>query len=136
MLDSVVSALVDASTSLINSGNYTGAIKNLDKALSIDPNNVGALTNKGRALDHLDNYIEATKYIDKALAINPDYVPALENKGIILFDTSNRTEAKKYIDKALSLGRKDRSVNSHDELELTTKGIALRQLGNYTQAIQ
>jgi tetratricopeptide (TPR) repeat protein len=100
----LVNALLDASASLINSGNYTGAIKNLDKALDIDPNNKNALTNKGRALNDLGNQNEAIKYIDKGLAIDPNYVPALEIKGSMLYDLGNYTQAIQYIDKALSLG--------------------------------
>jgi tetratricopeptide (TPR) repeat protein len=133
----LVNALVDASASLINSGNYTGAIKNLDKALSIDPNNVNALTNKGRALNHLGNQNEAIQYIDKALAIDPNYVPALEYKGSMLVDFGNYTQGRQYINKAYILGAKNKSINSSsDETELYIRGYALDNLGNYTGAIK
>jgi tetratricopeptide (TPR) repeat protein len=132
----LVYALIDASAFLINSGNYTGAIKNLDKALVLDPNNENALTNKGRALYLSGNSNEAIKYIDKALAINPNYVPALENKGNVLFSLGDDTQGIQYINKALAIGGKSKYVNPQGELELVNKGNNLFRLGNYTQAIQ
>ena len=67
--EQLVNALVGASKSLGDSGNYTGAIKYLDKALALDPNNVLALTNKGAVFNGLGYHTQAIQYDDKALAI-------------------------------------------------------------------
>lgn len=54
-----------------------------DKALEIDPKNVGAWNNKGLALNNLGKYNEAIECLDKALEI-PKYVLAMKNKDIIV----------------------------------------------------
>ena len=65
-------------------GNYTQAIQYFDKALSIDPHDVHALTDKGLSLDELGNDTGAIKYFDKTLAIDPHDVRALTDK-VLLF---------------------------------------------------
>ena len=66
-----------------------------DKALTIDANDVDALTRKGADLIRLAKYAEAIKYYDRALAIdpNPKDVGVLGNKGIALYHLGNYTGA-------------------------------------------
>jgi tetratricopeptide (TPR) repeat protein len=70
--------------SLIHLGNYSGAMKYIDKALQIDPNFIYALNTKGLVLYNLGRYGEAISYYDKALAIDPNLVEALKNKANVL----------------------------------------------------
>ncbi len=114
----LVNALVDASASLIDKGNYTGTIKNLDKVLAIDPKNINALTIKGSALNNLGNHTGAIQYYDKVLAINPKDVTALNSKGSALDILGNHTGAISYYDKVLD-------INPKNDTALNSKGIAL-----------
>jgi tetratricopeptide (TPR) repeat protein len=87
----LVNALVDASASLINSGNYTGAIKNLDKALAIDPKADDILVHKGKSLDGLGRHNEAITVYNKALSINPKNTDALNAKKMALAALNQKT---------------------------------------------
>jgi tetratricopeptide (TPR) repeat protein len=69
---------------LNSSGNYTGAIRYLDKALAIDPKFEDALNGKGDVLKSSGNYTGAITYFNKALAINPDDKFAIDDKFALL----------------------------------------------------
>ncbi len=124
----LVNALVDASISLVNKGNYTGAISNLNKVLSIDSKNVNALIGKSLALDHLGNHTGSIQYLKKALSVNSKDVNTLNIKGVALKRFGNYTGAISYYDKALA-------INSKYVDALNNKGLALDHLGNHTGAI-
>lgn len=67
-----VSKLIDIGTSLWNSGNYTEASRYIDRALSIDPNNMAALYGKARILWFTHgNFTESRKYYDRAMPSIP-----------------------------------------------------------------
>lgn len=61
-------------------GRFNDALSYLDKALSIDPNNMLALINKGISLDGVGRFDEEMTYYDKALSIDPNNKNALINK--------------------------------------------------------
>jgi Flp pilus assembly protein TadD len=83
--------LVDASASLIDKGNYTGAITNLDKVLTIEPKNLNALIEKGVALDSLGNHAGGIQYYNKALSVDPKDEDALNAKKQALAVFNNQT---------------------------------------------
>jgi len=62
------------------------AIEYYDKALTINPKDVNAVTDKGLSLDNLGNHTGAIEYYDKALAmgIDPHDIFALTSKGLAL----------------------------------------------------
>jgi len=65
--------------------NFPQAIEWYDKALSIDKDNVEALSKKGNALSSMYNFPEALESENKALSIDPNSVIALSNKGWTLY---------------------------------------------------
>jgi tetratricopeptide (TPR) repeat protein len=117
---------------LSNLGKNEEAIKYLDKALEIDPNNANALTSKGLALYNLGNYQEAVKYHDKALEINPNGGPALNNKGLALYGLGKYDEALEYYDRALEIDPNGGPA----ALLLSNKGLAFEKLGKHQEAIK
>ena len=64
--------------------NFPQAIEWYDKALSIDKDNVEALSKKGNALSSMYDFPKAFESVNKALAIDPNSVIALSNKGLSL----------------------------------------------------
>ena len=94
--------LYDKGRALIGLGNYTGAIKYLDRALAIDPKYEDALYFKGDALNSLGNYTQAIQYFDRALAVDPSDILPLSDKGEALIHLGNNKEAITYLNKASS----------------------------------
>ena len=56
----------------------------VDDALSLEPNNVQALTLAGVIAREQGEFESAEEYYRKALSVNPNYIPALKNLGILL----------------------------------------------------
>ncbi len=110
-------------------GNFRGAIKAYDQALSIKPDGYEALSNKGLSLDHLGRYEEAIKAYDQASLIKPDDHVALSNRGLLLDHLGRYEEAIKVYDQALSIKPKDYIV-------LSNKGLSLDHSGQYGEAIK
>ena len=65
------SILIEKGIDLIyNQGNYTEAIKYLDKVLALYPNNVYAIFYKGAALSSLGSLTQAQPFITKAIRLS------------------------------------------------------------------
>jgi lipoprotein NlpI len=109
--------------------NYTGALTLYQKALRINPLDVGVLADMGRILYDLQNYTGAIQSLNKALSIDPTSVYALEQKGFILNEIGHHNEALVYFNRALSL------PNPFLYDTLNNKGVALLKLGDYGAAL-
>jgi tetratricopeptide (TPR) repeat protein len=87
--------------------------KDLQRILSLDPNNTTALNALGYTLaDRTDRYQEALKYIQKALQERPDDPAILDSMGWVQYRLGNLEEAERYLRKANSL-LDDAEVASH-----------------------
>ncbi len=86
---SYVDPYTDMSFCQAEIGMYDEALKTINKALAIDPNNSGALGIKGVVFYFLRNYDEAIKWFDKAIESDPNNADAWAN------------EARTYRDRAL-----------------------------------
>jgi tetratricopeptide (TPR) repeat protein len=98
-----VSSLYSKAFEAIEQGRYEEAIEYLDRALTIEPNHVLALTSMGGALVGLGKYQEAIEYLDRALTIEPNNINALYNKGLALHNLERYEEAIGYYDRALAI---------------------------------
>jgi tetratricopeptide (TPR) repeat protein len=84
-------------------GNFKEAKDQLNQALKLSPNLVGAFNQLG-ILYHKENQLEKAKeYFDKALSINPRFVPALSNYALLLKDSGQLDEAILTLDNAVAL---------------------------------
>jgi len=95
--------LIEKAVILNSLGRFDEAIVYLDKAMSIDPNNVRALINKGRSLSQLHRFEEAISNYDRALRIDPQNTDAYINKGLPLYNLGKNAEAITYFDKVLAV---------------------------------
>ena len=101
----------------------------LNKALSIEPDNLLALNNRGHVLWRLKRPEEALSSLDRALAIKPDYADALCNRGNALVDLRRLEDALVSYDQALA-------INPHDVPTLTNRGNVLWALNRKEEALQ
>ena len=60
---------------------YTGAIKDFDKAIELNPNYALAYKNRGDAKYSQEDYEDAIKDYDRAIELDPAYVKAYNNRG-------------------------------------------------------
>jgi CHAT domain-containing protein len=107
---------------------YEEAIKCLDQAIDINPNNDASQNNKGVILLKSGRYEEAIKFYDRAIEINPNNDDAWNNKGAILLKSGRYEEAVKFYDRAIE-------INPNNDNALTGKGNFLSKLGMYEEAI-
>jgi tetratricopeptide (TPR) repeat protein len=71
------------------------------KSLSINSNNLEALTNLGYVFLIEKKFEKASEYLDKALKINPEFVFALNNKAVLAGREKNFSGGIIYLEKAI-----------------------------------
>ncbi len=114
---------------LVIMGRYEEALKAIDEALTINPNNEVAWVNKGNALSRMNDYRSALKAFNAALRANPRYEVAWNNKGNTLARLGRYREALKCYEFAIQIdsGYRGAWVN---------KGFVLAKLGEYDEAVK
>ena len=70
---------------------YEDAIRWLERAVKMEPNNVDVLYSLGRCYYSKDRYVDAGKMYERVLAVEPTHLKAEENLGLV-FDATNRPE--------------------------------------------
>lgn len=80
------------------------ALKSLNRALEMDPNDVEAWIGKGNLLAQMGQVDEAIFCFDKAIELNPNLASAWEGKGKALQKMGRDAEARNCLNKAISLG--------------------------------
>ena len=116
-------------TNNFKNGKIEQSIKDLDRALEIDPDDLIGLRNKGIVLVNLNKYEEAIKVIDELLENNPNDSRLLSRKGLALEILGKHSEALGYLDRALE-------IDPDDLTGLRNKGIVLVNLNKYEEAIK
>ncbi len=87
--------LLDTESRLRHAGDYTGALKVLDKILKINPNIYDAVNNKGGILLLMTKYKEALPILERAVALDPDNGQSINNLAYATYATG---EVEKSID--------------------------------------
>lgn len=87
----------------LQQGRSSEACEYLDQALSIIPNDLGALMNYGMALRAAGRAEEALMVFDRALTIQPNMAEGLYNRGVALSDLQRFEMAVESFDRALTL---------------------------------
>ena len=112
---------------LVVLGRYEEALKAIDEALKINPNNEIAWVNKGNALSRMGDYKEALKAFNAALRANPRYEVAWNNKGNSLARLGRYRESLKCYDLALE-------VDPNYKGAWINKGFVLAKVGEFEEA--
>jgi Flp pilus assembly protein TadD len=139
------------------------ALASFEKALAIDPANVGALANRGRMLVETGRAAEGLASLDKALQLEPKNVEARINRGNALVRLDRHGEAIAEYDSALAIvpqhpgahynrgnalfsqGRaadavqafqKSLEANPRNETAWNARGVALQALNRNPDAVQ
>lgn len=105
-------------------GDYRSALKQFDKVLQFNPDNVVALCGRGEILYYMKKYIEAEYAFKQAIRCDPRCARAYNGLGIL---APNRENALYFYDKAIE---SDRDY----PLAYTNKRLALKKLGRLKEA--
>lgn len=111
-----------------NSGNYSDALTNFEKALSVDPLSIQTLLNKIVTLRKLELDKEALEVVGEVLKLDPGNIQALNDKGIILSKLGHTDEALKLFDELLI-------QDKNNIITLYHKGSLLGAQCKYEQAL-
>jgi tetratricopeptide (TPR) repeat protein len=141
---------------------YEDALRDIEKAIRLQPDDARVWYNKGVVLAELGRYMEALNANEKALHLKPNDFEALHNKGAVLerlerygealavYDDAlhlNPEIADTWFNKGVALGKMGRqeeallayekavSLKSDHDLAMVGKGIALVNMRRYDEAL-
>lgn len=114
---------------LIRAGRYEEAIRNLEKAIAIQPKYAYAQYSLGLALYHQGNIEKATRRFLKTLELDPSFFRAHYNLGLIYYRQGRHTEAVRHYRSALRL--ENNYADTHNNL-----GLILHEQGRYAEAAE
>jgi len=97
-------------------GRVKQALRHLDHALNIEPNDLLSLSQKSICLCKLYRDEEALGWFDKVLAIDPQNDHALRNKGVALSRLGRSTEAMTCFDEVLARAPGDRHAKAEKKI--------------------
>ncbi|WP_216195015.1 tetratricopeptide repeat protein [Polynucleobacter sp. UB-Tiil-W10] len=107
---------------------YTQALKYLEAAIKINPQNGIAHSNIGNLLFELGQLEDALISYDTAIALNPTYAEAWSNKGNALYELQRYEEALGHHDRAIAL-------NPSYAEAWSNKGLVLNHLKDFENAL-
>ena len=97
-------------TSFLQTKNYLEAIKNLDYAITLNPNHADTYNNKGIALAEIKKYSDAIINYEKALKINKNLFNAYINKGVALKNLKKYEKAIETLNLSIKLNPKNPEI--------------------------
>jgi tetratricopeptide (TPR) repeat protein len=127
--NNLLSAYNNKGKALSNLGNQDDALKNLDRALEINPKYSSAWNNKGYVFYIQNKYPEAIECFDKAIEIDNKYAFAWTGKGECLFESAD-------FERALACFNKSLEINPNFPRAASRKGQCLKKLGDIEGAMQ
>jgi tetratricopeptide (TPR) repeat protein len=107
---------------------FEDALKHLDRALEIKPNDDRIWYNRGIALNSLRRFDEAIASYDRALKINPNKNEAWNNRGNVFLNLNRYDETIASYDRALK-------IKPDDDQAWYNRGITLARLNRHDEAI-
>jgi tetratricopeptide (TPR) repeat protein len=107
-----VRALINLGSLQIDGGQPAAAIKALDGALYLSPDNTEALFHKGRGLGRMGEAGEALQIFEGLAKKQPDNVDVLKLLALCHMDIGHKTEAAKVLSRASELAPDDKAIQS------------------------
>jgi len=94
-------------------GKHKLAVRQIKKAISLDPDSFEFHYNLGRVFDSAKQYNEAIEHYNKAIEINPDDLNAIINLGRIYYLQNKHAEAISLFQRALTMEPNNGSIHGH-----------------------
>lgn len=96
--------LIRRAAQALDAGDAAGALRELDRALALEPTRADALVTAGVLCERRGDRRRAQQLLDEALSLRPDDVVALTARGTIELDAGSPYAAYRYFDRAHGLG--------------------------------
>jgi tetratricopeptide (TPR) repeat protein len=109
-------------------GDFQGAIADLDKAITINPQYAEAYNSRGLTYKALKDYQKAIADYDKAIALNPKLALAYTNRGMIYHALKEYPKAIADLDQAIT-------INANHIYAYNSRGNIYADLKEYPKAI-
>jgi Flp pilus assembly protein TadD len=87
-------------------GNFSRAISDLNKAITINPNNTSAYINRGAFYAQQGNFTQALSDFSKAIQLNPGYKEVYFNRAVLFCQLKEYDKAWHDVHKAEGMGGK------------------------------
>ena len=113
----------------VQTGDYTGSVQKIDKAIAASPKKPEPWLLKGYVTYHLGRFDEAVQLFDHVLKLDPGFTKALLLRGLAYIALHRYEEAVGSCDRAL-IGNPENSEGWY------IRGLALSRLGLYEASIQ
>ena len=110
-------------------GDFSGAIRDYDKAIELDPNYAAAYNNRGNSYATLMQYERSIQNYDKAIELNPNDAAAYNNRG-------NSYHNLKQYERAIQDYHKAIELDPNDANAYYNRGNSYSNLKQYELAIQ
>ncbi len=108
---------------------YVLALKEIDKAIALEPENADYYRRRGAVLHAMKRYDEALKFKNKAIALEPDNASYYDSRGATLHGMGRYCEALIDYNRAIALDPNNASYYN-------SRGITLHALKRYDEALQ
>lgn len=119
-LEERVKAYDERATFRIKMGDYSNAIKEYEKMLEVDPENIFALSNIGLMKHHyFKDETSAVSYLEKAIEIEPKAGFVYFNLAMVHKENGNLEDAIKNYKKAIEIDQNVRAKEGENLIELT-----------------
>ena len=120
----------------ITKNQLDAAIKNLNKAIELNPELAEAYNNRGNAYTQNGKYDLAIEDYDKAIKLNPTFAHAYSNRGNTYGEKGNFTQSIKDLTKAIRLNPSDAAFHFNLGNTYQESGQIDQAITSYTEAIQ
>ena len=117
-------------------GRFEEAVGYCQKALALNPNNVGVLTNLGGVLQEMGELSAAILNFQKALTLDPNYALAHHCLGFALIQQGNLEQAIAHLRRAIALNPEDAKAYDNLGVALWEQGLFEEAISSYQKAIQ
>lgn len=121
---------------LLSRGESGRAVKKLEMALELAPEDFEAMVNMGIALDRMGRSDESLAFYKRALALNPDSPVVYNNMGAALWRSGNADAALDAFRNALRLNPRDASAANNTGIILMSGGNHAGAEGFFKQALE
>lgn len=116
--------------------NYTNAIKNYNRAISLSPDNAAAFFRRGRCYYHLGDLERASQDFQEALAHDPTMADAYYHQGLLLRMRGEHPKALAHFDKVAELAPQNAQGFYYRGLTHDLLGEPARAMQDYSRAIE